>query len=73
MKYLEDDESQIISPGPYLGGERNKVQITAFRMDADGPIVILKTDKDEIWMSDVLAEDVAKRIMKALKMLPTSK
>jgi hypothetical protein len=70
---MENDEKRIMRPGSYLGGEKKVVQVIAYCIDEDTPIVILQSEGREIWMSDVLAEDVAKRITKALSILPTSK
>jgi hypothetical protein len=70
---MDDGESRLMQPGPYLGAERNKVKITAVRVDADTPIVTLEFEGVELHMTDVLAEDVVKRISKALRLLPTSK
>ena len=72
---LKDGEQQVMRPEPYLGAERDRVVIIAERVDSDTPIVILRDPETntEIHMSDSLAEDVAKRIQRALRILPTSK
>lgn len=62
-----------MAPGSYLGADRDKIKVTALRDDADTPHVIPEADGMEVWLSDALAEDVVKRIKRALSILPTSK
>lgn len=72
-KPLEDGQIRVMQPGSYLGAERQKVKVMALREDEDTPYVILDFNGIQVWMSDVLAEDVAARIKRALSQLPTSK
>ena len=72
---LLDGEVRVMTPGAYLGGERHMVEVIAERIDGDTPNIILRIPEGcrEVHMSDVLAEDVMKRIKRALGVLPTSK
>jgi hypothetical protein len=72
-KPLEDGKVRVMQPGPYLGAERDKVKVMALREDEDTPYVIMEFNGVQVWMSDVLAKDVSKRIERALSQLPTSK
>ncbi len=72
---LGPGEQRRMRPGQLLGEEKDRVIIIAECFDEDSPFVILRdpTTNTEIHMSDVLAEDVARRIHRALRILPTSK
>lgn len=73
-----DGETRIMRPDSLLSPEEKlAVTVEAERLDCDTPFVNLTVMSDgesvTISMTDVLAEDVAKRIKRALRILPTSK
>lgn len=76
---MRDGQRHVMRPGPFLTkSERDKLSVTAHRVDADTPYVVLSlfpntVGEVSLGMSDVLAEDLVARVKRALSILPTSK
>lgn len=67
---MHDGHRRRMRPAP---GVTSRLQVIAYRMDCDTPIVELCYDGVTITLTDVDAEDVAVRIRRALSLLPSSK
>jgi hypothetical protein len=80
--YLNDGERRVMQPGILSKYERQRIKVVAECVDCDTPLVELRIPYECVTMegeeivlviTDTLAEDIAKRLTRALSILPTSK